>query len=325
MDKQIAVSLKNINKTFTYKTNREKTIRERVLNFLTNRKQTKRTIKALHDINIDIYKGESFGIIGKNGSGKSTLLNIIMETYKPDLGGKIKTNGEIMRLALGLGVDNNLTARENIYLNGSIIGIPFKEIGENFSSIIEFAGLEEFVNTPVKFYSKGMRQRLKFSIAMYANADIFLLDEFFGGTGDEEFKQKSDIAFENRIINGKTNIIVSHSMQIIRKHCKRVLWIQKGRIKDIGPAENVIRSYLANNNLNKKKSNQINDENIQDLASNFKVINTKQSLQTHDKIASQSINQKGRKNQLNSLQKHKKERNITKAKDSPKTHKDSPK
>jgi len=243
MKKKIAVSLKNINKTFRIRTAGEKTIRERITNLLTRKRSIIKHIHALHAINVDIYKGESFGIIGNNGCGKSTLLNIIMETYKPDKGGQVISEGRMMRLALGLGIDPNLTARDNIYVNGTIIGLPFKKIGKVFSQIIDFAGIEEFIDTPVKFYSKGMKQRLMFSIAMHAEADIFLLDEFFGGTGDQDFKAKSDKAFQDRIIDGKTNIIVSHSMAIIKKHCHRALWIHKGRIKMIGDVNDVINAY----------------------------------------------------------------------------------
>jgi len=243
MEDNIAVSLRRVNKTFIIRTNSDKTIRKRLKKFGLRKSSSLKKIKALKEINIDIYKGESFGIIGKNGSGKSTLLNIIMETYKPDPGGQIITQGKIMRLALGLGVDPNLTARDNIYVNGSIIGLSFKKIGELFAQIIEFAGIQNFVDTPVKFYSKGMKQRLMFSIAMYADADVFLLDEFFGGTGDQDFKKKSDKAFQDRIIEGKTNIIVSHSMAVIRNHCKRAVLIENGEMKKIGKVEDVIKIY----------------------------------------------------------------------------------
>jgi len=248
MEAAIAISLKNISKTFRIHTSDTNTIRERLTNIILRKNSNYKLVKALYDINVDIYKGESFGIIGNNGSGKSTLLNIIMETYNPDKGGILETNGKMMRLALGMGIDPNLTARDNIYVNGSIIGLSFKKIGIIFDQIIEFAGLQKFIDVQVKFYSKGMRQRLMFSIAMYADAEIFLLDEFFGGTGDQEFKVKSDKAFETRLINGKTNIIVSHSMQIIRKHCKRAIWLENGKIIKIGDAITVTDQYLKSQN-----------------------------------------------------------------------------
>ena len=150
-----------------------------------------------------------------------------------------------MKLSLGMGIDPELTARDNIYVNGTIIGLTFKEIGRIFNEIIEFAGLEKFVDVAVKFYSKGMKQRLVFSIAIHAKSDIFLLDEFFGGTGDEDFRIKSNEAFKSYVIEGNTIIIVSHQPKIIQQHCDRVYWISKGSIKMHGPAQEVVQAYRA--------------------------------------------------------------------------------
>jgi len=218
------------------------TIRER-LQLLFSKKNSQSELKALSNVNLTISKGETFGIVGRNGSGKSTLLNIIMESIRPDKGGIVKTEGKMIRLALGMGIDPNLTARENIYVNGSVIGLSFKRIGEKFDQIIRFAALEGFVDTPVKFFSKGMKQRLLFSIAMHVETEIILLDEFFGGVGDQDFKRKSDEAFKKVIMEGRTIIIVSHSLPIIAKYCKRVAWIHHGRVRALGPAETVLKSY----------------------------------------------------------------------------------
>jgi len=222
--------------------NRALSIRERFTKLL-GANHNKKEIKALKELNLKIKRGEIFGIIGRNGSGKSTLINIIMGSIPADKGGKITTRGRMMRLSLGLGVDLNLSARDNIYVNGSIIGLSFKKIGSIFNDIIDFAGLGEFVDTPVKFFSKGMKQRLMFSIAMHADADVFLLDEFFGGTGDEDFKKKSDEAFRRTILEGRTIVIVSHSMQIIKKYCDRALWLNKGKAIKIGKTEDVVMAY----------------------------------------------------------------------------------
>jgi len=239
--KQIAVQLNSINKTFKIKENRPNSIREMVWGLFSGKKF--KNIKALHDINLTITKGETFGIVGRNGSGKSTLLNIIMESIKPDKGGSVITDGKLIRLALGMGVDANLTARDNIYVNGSVLGLTFKKIGMIFSDILIFAGLEEFVDTPVKFYSKGMKQRLLFSIAMHAEADIFLLDEFFGGTGDQDFKVKSDIAFKEKILEGKTIIIVSHNLNIITRYCSKAIMLDKGKVEAFGDTSSVVKTY----------------------------------------------------------------------------------
>jgi len=237
------ISLKNVSKTYSIRTNMAQSIRESLLGILTNKKSHKQTIKALKNINIDIYPGDTLGIIGRNGSGKSTLLNIIMESILPDTGGKVITKGSLIRLSLGMGVDPNLTARDNIYINGSVIGLSFKKIGIIFGDIIQFAGLEDYVDTPVKFYSRGMKQRLMFSIAIHANSDTILLDEFFGGTGDEDFKAKSAKAFKQRILEQKTIVIVSHAMKTIQQHCSKVVWLEKGKIIDVGQPITIIPKY----------------------------------------------------------------------------------
>jgi ABC-type polysaccharide/polyol phosphate transport system ATPase subunit len=238
-----AIVLKNITKTFKLKNLNTTTFRQLLTSFGGNKNRHK-SITALNNINLKIKHGETIGIIGRNGSGKSTLINIIMQSIKPDHGGTVKTNGKIIRLALGLGIDNNLTARDNIYINGSVLGLSFKKIGKIFDEIISFAGLEEFVDTKVKFYSKGMKQRLFFSIAMHTEADILLLDEFFGGTGDQEFKIKSDQAFKEKILEGKTIVIVSHSMPTIEKYCDRTIWLHKGNIVEMGASNEITELYL---------------------------------------------------------------------------------
>lgn len=256
---KIAVSLKNISKTFKVRENQATTIRGRFARIFSSSNRI-RKVEALKDINLEIKQGEIFGIIGRNGSGKSTLLNIIMQSIRPNKGGEIITNGKLMRLSLGMGIDPNLSARDNIYLNGSVIGLSFKKIGNIFNEVLEFAGLEEFVDTPVKYYSKGMRQRLLFSIAMHAESDIFLLDEFFGGTGDVDFKKKSDMAFKQRILEGRTIIIVSHSMQIIKKYCNEAIWLDKGMIQARGNTKEIVKAYKAS--FPKKGKKKLKDKNF---------------------------------------------------------------
>jgi len=245
-----AVVVKKLDKTFSV---RQSANTASVFNIIKAFSKKQKVIEALKGLNFKVKEGEIFGVIGRNGSGKSTLLHLLMGSIKADKGSTIKTNGKLMRLALGMGTDDNLTARENIYVNGSVIGLSFKRIGELFEEIIEFAGLENFVDTQVKFFSKGMKQRLLFAIAMNAEADIFLLDEFFGGVGDEDFKKKSDQAFNEKILEGRTIIIVSHSMAIISKHCKRVLWLEKGKVKMLGKTEEVIKAYKNSFNGKPKK------------------------------------------------------------------------
>lgn len=248
------VIVKNISKTYRIRENQANSIKGLFLNMFKKRGK-KREIKALNDINFTVKKGEALGIVGSNGSGKTTLMNIILGGIKPDKGGSVETKGKIIKLSLGLGFDSNLSARDNIYLNGSLLGLSFKEINEKFDSIIEFAGLEDFIETPVKFYSKGMKSRLTFAIAMQAEADIFLLDEFFGGVGDEEFKNKSNKMFLNKLDEGKTIIIVSHGKNVLKKFCKETIWIHKGKFKKRGDTVEVLKEYKSLSTNKKKNKN----------------------------------------------------------------------
>ena len=223
----IAIRLTDVSKTFYIK---EKSNDSIMLKFLSLRsKSQKKKIEDLKDINITIERGEFVGIIGHNGSGKSTMLKLITNAFPPDKGGTIEVNGKVIRLSLGMGFDPNLTARENIYVNGSILGLTFKVIGQKFDEIIEFSGLHGFIDTQVKFYSSGMVSRLAFSIAIHAEADIFLLDEFFGGVGDADFRKKSDDAFQH-LLRDKTILFVSHEMGQIEKYCDRVICLDHGKI-----------------------------------------------------------------------------------------------
>ncbi len=226
MTNEVCIEMRNLSKTF-HISEKGFSFKDKILDLVSNRH--KMTVKALDNVNLQIHKGEFLGIIGRNGSGKSTLLKIILGAVDPDRGSYIKTRGKIVRLALGNGFDLNLSARDNIYLNGAIFGLSFKEIGEKFHEILHFAELERFVNTPVKFYSSGMRSRLSFAIALHVDADIYLIDEFFADVGDEIFKEKSQKAFENKILKGKTIVHVSHSMDTIKDHCDKVLVLDKGK------------------------------------------------------------------------------------------------
>lgn len=238
----LAIDIQQLSKTYLVRERSSDTLREYALNLLRPKGKIKK-VRALDNLTISIQKGEIFGIVGHNGSGKSTLLNIILGSIKADKGSIIKTQGKIMRLALGMGFDPNLTGRDNIYINSSILGIRIRDIKKSFEAIVNFSGLHEFIDTPVKFYSKGMKSRLTFAIAMHADADIFLLDEFFGGVGDANFKEKSKKIFEKKIQEGKTIVIVSHSAGVIKKYCNRAAWIEKGNIILVDKPKKVIAQY----------------------------------------------------------------------------------
>lgn len=240
MKSEVAISLKNVSKTYIVD-ERGNTLRERVLNAFSTK--GKKKIEALKDISFEVKKGERFGVIGRNGSGKSTLLQIMNKALHPNKGGIVEFSGSAIRLALGMGFESQLTARQNIYLNSSVLGLRIKEIDKIFDHIVQFAELEDFVDTPVKFYSSGMKSKLMFSIAVHAKADIFLMDEFFGGVGDVKFKAKSDDLFNKKILGDSTIVIVSHSMNVINQYCQRAMLLEKGELITIGEPAMVIQKY----------------------------------------------------------------------------------
>jgi len=241
MKEDVVISVKNVRKTFYIRENQHATIRDRLLN--TFNKNPLRKIEALKPVSFEVKRGEFFSILGSNGSGKTTLLNLIMGAIPPDDGGEISVNGKMIRLALGMGFNIDLTARENILVNGSILGLSLAEIDTKFDEIIEFAELEDFINTPVKFFSSGMKSRLTFAIALHAKADIFLFDEFFGGVGDIVFKNKSEKVFNKSLVDGKTIILVSHSMPTIEKNSNRALLLHYGQPILIDKPSKVIKKY----------------------------------------------------------------------------------
>lgn len=226
MEENIVLKVKDVAKTF-YVMDKHASMGTRVRSLI-NPKKYAQKVEVLKTISFNVFKGDFLGIVGENGSGKSTLLKIIIGYIDANEGGSVEVSGRLTKLALGMAFDDALTARDNIYLNGSIFGLTFDEIEERFEEIIKYAEVEKFVNTPLRFYSSGMRSRLALSIALHAEADIFLIDEFFGEVGDIGFKAKSNNIFNNRIANGKTILFVSHFMNLIEKYCNRLLVIDKG-------------------------------------------------------------------------------------------------
>ena len=238
MEKVIEVS--GLNKTFKITDKPSLTIRESVMSFL--KPQEYHYIHALKNINFNVRKGEFFGIIGANGSGKSTLLSIITGTIPADQG-SISKVGKHIKLSLGIGANMELTARQNIYIMCSVLGMTIKYTREIIDQIIDFAELREFENTQMKYYSTGMRSRLLFAIAIHAKADIFFLDEFFGGVGDERFRVKANEVFVNTFMDGRTIVFVSHQLETIKQYCNRVLLLHKGEQIMVGKPAEVIPVY----------------------------------------------------------------------------------
>jgi ABC-2 type transport system ATP-binding protein len=238
--KKIALSLKNISKTFVVSDKSFQTVKDRVFNF--HKKNNKRKICALKNISLDIMKGECVGLIGRNGSGKSTLTKIMSGAFVPDKGGQINRVGTSMLMNLGVGFSHELTARENIYVNGSTLGLRISKIDEIFNDIITYAELEEFMDTKIKYFSSGMVQRLSFSIAIYAKADILFLDEIFA-VGDDKFRAKATKTLEDSWLKGRTVIIVSHSSELIEKYCSRTILMNKGEMVFLGDSKEAIEIY----------------------------------------------------------------------------------
>jgi ABC-2 type transport system ATP-binding protein len=240
--KEVSLSLKNVSKTFSIANNTFYSLQQKLFNV--HKKSEKKEVYALKNINLEIYKGECIGLIGRNGSGKSTLTKIMSGAYQPNKDGELKKNGTSLLLNLGVGFSHELTARENIYVNGSTLGLKIKEIDKIFMDIIKFAELDEYLDTKIKYYSTGMIQRLSFSIAVYANADIIFLDEVFA-VGDEKFKEKATIVLEENWIKGRTVIIVSHSAGLIQKYCSKTILMNKGEMIYFGETNTAIEKYRA--------------------------------------------------------------------------------
>lgn len=197
---------------------------------------------ALSDITANITKGDVFGIVGLNGSGKSTLLKIISGILKPSTG-LVKTEGSIAPLIeLGAGFDMDLTARENIFLNGSVLGLSKKEIEGYFNEIVEFSELNDFLDVPLKNYSSGMVARIGFAIATVTKPDILIVDEILA-VGDFHFQKKCERRIQAMMEGGTTVVMVSHSLEQIERLCHHIMWLEKGNVRMLGDAEEVCSAY----------------------------------------------------------------------------------
>jgi lipopolysaccharide transport system ATP-binding protein len=206
-------------------------------------KRKKETIWALKNVSFEVEHGEVVGIIGRNGAGKSTLLKVLSRITYPTTG-QIRVRGKVSSLLeVGTGFHEELTGRENIYLNGSILGMKKREIKAKLDQIVDFAGVERFVDTPVKRYSTGMTLRLAFAVAAHLEPDVLFVDEVLA-VGDAEFQKKCLKAMDDLRTGGRTVLFVSHNMSAIENLCPRAIWIEGGEIRQDGDAKDVIRAYL---------------------------------------------------------------------------------
>ncbi len=234
-----AIVVEHVSKNFRLYRERNRYIKSAVLR---GRRARYEEFWALDDVSFEVEHGATVGLIGSNGSGKSTMLKCLTGIYRPDKG-RIATDGSVAALLeLGAGFHPELSGRENIFLNAAILGMSKKEAERQFDSIVNFAGLDRFIDTPVKNYSSGMTVRLGFSIASHVEPDILLIDEVLS-VGDQAFQRKSTDRIEQFRREGKTIVVVSHSLASIQQLCKEVIWLEKGKIRQRGPAADVIANY----------------------------------------------------------------------------------
>ena len=234
-----AIVVESVSKNFRLYHERNRYIKAAILR---GRRARYEKFWALDDVSFAVEHGSTLGIIGSNGSGKSTMLKCLTGIYRPDKG-SVSVNGNVAALLeLGAGFHTELSGRENVYLNGAILGMSKKDVERQFDSIVEFAGLERFIDTPVKNYSSGMTIRLGFSIASHVEPEILLIDEVLT-VGDQAFQRKSSEKIEEFRREGRTIVVVSHSLPAVQQLCKEVVWLEKGKLKMRGPSAEVIAAY----------------------------------------------------------------------------------
>lgn len=241
------IELENISMRFNLGIEKDFSIKQAFVNFFSFKKRKKdkknETFWALSDVSLKVKKGEVVGLIGSNGAGKSTLLKVVSGVMKPTKG-KVTVNGDISpMIELGAGFDMNLTARENIYLNGAILGYSKKFLIEKFDEIVEFSELREFLDVPVKNFSSGMIAKLAFSIATIVNPQILIVDEILS-VGDIKFQEKSKNKMMEMITGGTTVLYVSHSIDSIKSLCTKVVWLEHGKIIKMGDPKEICDEYI---------------------------------------------------------------------------------
>lgn len=259
-DKQIAVKVDHVSKYFKLPTEATNSLRTAMVNRFKGIKGYKEQ-HVLKDISFEVEKGDFFGILGRNGSGKSTLLKIISEIYVPEKG-SVTIDGKLVSfIELGVGFNPELTGRENVYMNGAMLGFSTAEIDAMYDDIVDFAELHDFMNQKLKNYSSGMQVRLAFSVAIKAQGDILILDEVLA-VGDEAFQRKCNDYFQERKKSGKTTILVTHDMGAVKKYCNKAILIENGLVKAIGDPFDVSDQYSFDNLESSSHPNGNDDEGL---------------------------------------------------------------
>lgn len=263
-EKEVAISVKDIHKEFILPQHKHSTFKQTVVNIV--KKNNKVTQKVLDGVSFNIYKGEFFGIVGRNGSGKSTLLKLMAGVYSPT-SGSIDVNGGLTPfIELGVGFNPELSGRDNVYLNGALLGFTRKQMEGMYQDIVDFAEIEPFMDQKLKNYSSGMQVRLAFSIAIKAKNDILIFDEVLA-VGDEAFQKKCMAVFREYRDNEQTIVLVTHSMDSVTSLCNRALMLEDGKIVAIGDVKKVAEAYQKSNNpvnttVAKNKSKKIEQKAI---------------------------------------------------------------
>jgi ABC-type polysaccharide/polyol phosphate transport system ATPase subunit len=239
----VAVSLQQVSKMFKLRIQKPYLVHD-VLRRVSGRQTHDENFWALKDMTFTIRKGEAVGVVGHNGAGKSTLLGTIAGSISPT-SGSVHVNGRLgALLELGAGFHPDLTGRENVYLNASLLGLEKKEIEEQFQSVLDFSELHEFIDAPLRNYSSGMQVRLGFSVAIHIHPEILIMDEALS-VGDQNFQQKCTEKILSFKRDGKTLLFVSHSGPQIQKLCERVIWLEHGKVRLDGPTNDVLNAYAA--------------------------------------------------------------------------------
>ncbi len=253
------VEISKLTKSFKIPLEASSGVKQQLINILKGRKGY-RVFTPLKDISFTINEGDFFGIVGRNGSGKSTLLKTIAGIYTPN-GGNVKVHGSLVPfIELGVGFNPELTGRENIFLNGALLGFSHEEMESMYSAIVEFAELEDFMEERLKNYSSGMQVRLAFSIAIRAHADILLLDEVLA-VGDEAFQKKCYSYFDKLKREKRTVILVTHDMAAVERFCTKAAFIEDGHVKMIGKPYRIAAAYSRSNSQNYDQTTGLNSDN----------------------------------------------------------------
>ncbi len=237
---ETAVSIRGVSKSFRVYHDRNQSLKAAILR---RKRATFEEFWALRDVSLEIPEGKTFGLMGHNGSGKSTLLKCIARILEPNEGSIISRGRMAAMLEVGSGFHPELSGKENVYLNGSILGMSRQEIDRKFDTIVDFAGVGEFIDQPVKNYSSGMYVRLGFSVAIHVEPDILLVDEILA-VGDMQFQEKCKEKFAEFKDEGRTVIVVSHGLGEMRTFCDQAAWLDRGRLVEVGPAAAIVDNYI---------------------------------------------------------------------------------